>query len=200
MEENFKNILTDTGDIALVSLIENDVIKEIPILGTSLKIIQGLKNIRDKAYINKIKRFVECLGKIDEVKKVKLIKESRLDNKRRIKFGDALFTSIEQSDSLVKVEYIAAAFEAFLNNDFDENDLRLICHVIRNSFTDELVDIIEKDTPELELKYSVASGLADMEYRKLTFDMTSTEPNYHISHAAQQLRNAWRKYNFKKDA
>ena len=194
MDENFKDILADTGEMALDSLIENEVIKEIPILGTSLKVIKGIKNIRDKAYLNKVKRFVECIGEIDEVKKRKLIEESRLDAKRRIKFGDALFTSIEQSDSLAKVEYIAAAFEAFLNSELSENDLRLICHVIRNSFTDELVDIIEKDTPELELKYSVASGLADIEYKELTIDMTNTEPNYSISYAAEQLRDAWRKY------
>ncbi|MEK6152075.1 hypothetical protein WIW50_02380 [Flavobacteriaceae bacterium 3-367] len=194
MDGNFKDILADVGEMALDSLMNNEVVKEIPILGTSLKIIQGIKNVRDKAYINKVKKFVECVGELDESQKTKLVEESRLDKKRRVKFGDALFTTIEQSESLVKVEYIAAAFEAFLNNEMSENDLRLICHVIRSSFMDELVDIVENETPQLELKYSVGSGLADIEYPNLTWDMTSIEPKYKISFAAEQLKKAWEKY------
>lgn len=194
MDKYFRDILTDTGEIAIDSLIENELIKEIPILGTSLKIVKGIRNIRDKSYINKVQKFVESVGEIDENEKNKLIIESRKDAKRRIKFGDALFTSIEQSDSLAKIEYIAVAFEAFLNDELKEDDLRLICHIIRNSFTDELIDIIEKEKPEMGLKHSVASGLADIEYRELTFDMINTEPDYSISFAAKQLRDAWRKY------
>jgi hypothetical protein len=193
MNENFKDLLADNSEILLDSLMDNEILKEIPVLGSSLKIIRGIQSIRDKSYLNKVKRFLEHLGEIGEKERKKLIEESVNDKKRRVKFGDAIFTTIEQSDSLVKVEYIAIAFEAFLNDEIKESDLRLICHVINNSFTDESIEVIEADSPN-NLQYVVPSGLAEMIYPKLTLDMDTTEPQYKISSIAGQLRTAWKKY------
>lgn len=193
MDQNFKDILADGGEVLLDSVINNEVIKEIPILGTSLKLIKGIQNVRDRAYINKVRKFIDCLGNINDKKKKKLIDESRKDEKRRVKFGDAIFTTIDQSDSLVKVEYVAVAFEAFLNDDLSESDLRLICHIIRNSFVDELIDIVENKN-QFELKYMVASGLAEINYPILRISSETAEPEYEISMAARQLQEAYLKY------
>ena len=196
MNENFTDILADNGEVIIDSLLDNEILKEIPILGTSLKMIRGVQSIRDKSYLNKIKTFVEHVGEIDSKKRKKLIEESKKAEKKRVKFGDAIFTTIEQSDSLVKVEYIAIAFEAFLNDELQESDLRLICHIVKNSFTDELIDIIENEHPK-DLQNVVASGLADISYPSLTFDLESTEPKYSLSNSSKQLREAWKKYKMK---
>ena len=194
MNEHFKDLLSDNSEILLDSLINNEILKEIPVLGSSLKIIRGVMNVRDKAYLNKIEAFIECIGEISEENKLKLISKSKEDQQSRVKFGDAIFTTIEQSDSLVKVEYLAIAFEAFLNEDFGESSLRLICHIIRNSFTDDLIYIIENENPRGSLEHLVASGLAEMEFRELTSDMTKTEPKYHLTAASIWIRAEWRKY------
>lgn len=193
MNNDFKDLLADNTEVLLDSLIDNEILKEIPVLGNSLKLIRGIQSIRDKSYLNKIKRFVEHLGEIDEKERKKLIDELKKDQKRRVKFGDAVFTTIEQSDSLVKVEYLSIAFEAFLNEEIVESDLRLICHIINNSFTDELIVVVEEDFPR-NLQYVVPSGLADVIYPNLTMDMDNTEPRYKLSTTAEQLRAAWRKY------
>ena len=198
IDNNFRDLLADNSEVLIDSLIDNELLKEIPILGNSLKVIRGIQSIRDKSYLNKIKRFVEHIGEIDEEEKKRLIDESKKDSKSRVKFGDALFTTIEQSDSLVKVEYLAIAFEAFLNYEFEESDLRIICHIIKNSFTDELIEVIEKEYPD-NLQYVVPSGLAEIVYPRLTMDMTSTEPKYILSSPAKQLRKAWVKYKKKEE-
>lgn len=194
MDKNIIDIITDNAEVALDSLIKNEVLKEIPVLGTSVKVMRAIKSTRDNAYVNKVKFFIENVGHVNDEKKKRLIEESKEDEKSRAKFGDALFTAIDQSDSIVKVEYLALAFEAFLNNDFDRNALRLICHIINSAFTDELIDIIENERPKMDLKYAVPSGLADVEYPKATFDMESTGPQYSLSSLAEHLRKAYRKY------
>lgn len=50
MDDNFQDLLAENSEAILDSLIENDVIKEIPILGSSLKIIRGIQSLSDKAY------------------------------------------------------------------------------------------------------------------------------------------------------
>jgi len=194
MEDNIGNILAENGELIIDSLIENEILKQIPILGTSLNIYRGINSIRDAAYVNKVKIFIDRLGEFSNEKRQRLVEESKKDEKSRAKMGDALFTTIEQSDSRIKIEYLAIAFEAFLNEDFDQSDFRLICHIIQSSFSDELEDVIESTNPKTELKYLVPIGLAEAVYKESTFDMKTTEPNYELSESAKQLRHAWRKY------
>ncbi|WP_206743364.1 hypothetical protein, partial [Flavobacterium sp. Leaf82] len=139
----------------------------------SLKIIRGIQSLRDRAYLNKIKLFLEKIGEINSEQKKVLINDSKKNEKSRTKFGDAIFTTIEQSDSTVKVEYLAIAFEAYVNEEINESDLRLICHVINNTFSDELIDIIENEKPIGDLKNVVSSGLAETKYREMTLDGNS---------------------------
>ncbi|MFD2101314.1 hypothetical protein [Flagellimonas iocasae] len=197
MNEFLGNIFTDGGELILDSLIDNEVVKEIPVIGSSINIIKGLKSIRDKIYLNKVKTFIEKLGDIDDQQKQKLIKESKKDLNSRVKFGEALYTSIEHSDSMVKVEYLAVAFEAFLSGDIESDDLRLICHSIKACFTDELVDIVECDQVKSDLKYLVPSGLAETVYGGITTHGMQSGPNYGLSPTAINLREAWRKYGNK---
>lgn len=193
MNENFQDLLADNTEVAIDALLDNEVIKEIPILGSSLKIIRGIQSLRDRAYLYKVKLFIEKVGQINDDQKQRIISESKKSEKSRAKFGDAIFTTIEQSDSSVKIEYMAIAFEAFLNKDFEESDLRLICHIIRNTFSDELIDIIENEYPTTDLKYVVSTGLAEAIYAPLTYDGNS-EPLYKLSSSAEQLRKSWKTY------
>ncbi len=197
MKDNFQDLLADNSEVILDSLMDNEIIKEIPILGSSLKIIRGVKNLRDRAYLNKMKFFLENIGEINEEQRQRIIDEAKKNEKSRAKFGDAIFTTIEQSDSTVKIEYIAAVFEAFLNKELDEARLRLLCHIIRNSFADELTDIIENEKPKVALKYAVPSGLVEESYQPITWGKSKNEPQYNLSSSAEDLRKAWQKYGEK---
>ncbi len=114
--------------------------------------------------------------------------------KNRSKFGNALFSSIEQSDSRVKIRYIANAFEAFLNTDIQEHELRMICHIIHNTFMDELIEVIETDNHQVDLKYVVSSGLVESHSVSQTMQGRSGRPIYELSSAGKQLKAAWKKY------
>jgi hypothetical protein len=194
MEENLGDLLITGGDLILDSLIENELIKEIPVIGTSLKIIGAVRSVRDNAYLNKIRTFLNQVGEISEDQKQRLISESKKSKKNRVKFGNALYSSLEQSDSQVKIQYIGIAFEAFLNKDIEEHDLRMICHIINNTFVDELIDVIENDLPEVNLKYVVSSGLAESHFVPRTMHGNSGQPFYELSEYGKKLKEAWKKY------
>ncbi|MBO0343167.1 PaRep2b protein [Flagellimonas profundi] len=198
MNDSLENFLTDSGEFILDSLVDNEVVKEIPVIGTSINIIKGVKSIRDKIYLNKVKTFIDKLGSINEKQKERLINESKKDQNRRVKFGEALYTSIEHSDSMVKVEYLAVAFEAFLNGDIDNAELRLICHAIKSSFSDELMDVVENENYSSDLKFLVPSGLAEALYFGMVSHGTQQGPGYQLTSIAINLRDAWKKYGNKK--
>lgn len=193
MNENFQNFLADNIEVTIDTLLDNDIIREIPILGSSINIIRGIQSIHNQAYLNKLKLFIEKVGHINDDLKQRLISESKKSENSRAKFGDAIFTTLEQSDSTLKIEYMAIVFEAFLKEDLGETDLRQICHIIRNTFSDELKDIVENEHPKTNLKYIVSSGLAEAIYEPLKFD-GNAEPKYKLSSAAEKLRKSWRNY------
>lgn len=196
MEENLRNLLSDNAEVLIDSLIDNEVLKEIPILGTSINAVKAYRNIRDNAYLNKVKTFIDKIGQINESQRKRLIEESKKDEKRRAKFGESLFTTIEQSESLTKIEYLAVVFEAFLNLEINDEDLRYICFGIKNSYIDDLIKIVESENipSQMVLKYNTASGFAVSEFRALTLDMTDTEPEYKITAIGEKLRQCWKKY------
>ncbi len=183
------------GNYAHLSYLEqNEIIKEIPVLATSLKIIRGIKGIKEEAYRNKVKKFIDCLGKLDDIKKNRLIEESKKDLHRRCKIGNSLVSSIEQSESLVKIEYLAIAFKAFIHGDINDHEIKLIYHIIRNSFTEVLVDIIENDTPSFDLKYTVSSGLSYIELSNILSEKSNLDSFYRLSPATKLLKKAWKTY------
>jgi hypothetical protein len=195
MNKNSGDLLIEVGDFLLESLVENELIKEIPVIGTSLRFISAVNSIRDTVYINKVKSFLNQVGEISEEQKQRLISESKKSEKNRIKFGNALYSSIEKSDSQVKIQYIGIAFEAFLNGDIEENDLRMICHIINNTFVDELIEVVENNILNANLKNVVSSGLAVSHFVPKTLQGNSAQPFYELSTAGEKLKSAWKKYN-----
>lgn len=45
------------AEIIIDSLIENDLIKSIPVIGTALKVISGCLDLRDKIFLSKVPAF-----------------------------------------------------------------------------------------------------------------------------------------------
>ena len=189
-----ETLLAGSGEVALTTLAESEIVKYIPILGSSFKMIKSVHGVREKVYLSKLKKFIDRVGDLDNRMRSRLIEESKLDSKRRIKFGDALYTALEQSDSLVKVEYLAAVFTAFLKSDLREQEFRLICHVVRSSFVDELLEIVESENPAMDLPFGLSSGLYTMA------DETSikSQDPVQLSAAAMHIRDGWMAYGKKR--
>ena len=192
MNRNFNEILLNVSDIAIDNLLDNDIVREIPIVGTSVRIIQGIKSLSDKIYLARIRYFLENIGELDNQQRRILIEESRKDEKRRAKFGEAILSNIVKSDSNVKIEYLAVAFESFLHGNMSDRDLRTICYGIQNSFTDDLVDLVESSFISSDtLKNSIHSKLVISKAREYTVDLINTEFIYELSHAGYLLRRVW---------
>lgn len=159
------DLLADLGEVVIDQLLNNAVIKDIPILGCAVNLTRAGIGIRERAFLNKIKAFVDALPEQSKVERRKFLKKVEKDSKSRMRFGDAVLTVIEQSDSLLKVEWVAIIFSAFLRDDISDRELRELCHSILMTQTDHLKEFVEtirlKDRQVREL---VHTGLAAVRY------------------------------------
>ena len=193
MDSSNIDLLADLGEVALDQLLENQVLKEIPILGSAVNIARAGIGIRERAFLNKIQIFVSMLPEQSEEDKQRMILELNKDSKSRVRFGEAVFSTIEQSASSAKVEYVAIVFSAFIKGEISSRELRELCHSINVTQTDDLLEFAEeKHLNERMMRELVHTGLTDVRYPTevpTTPGSINVKPEFGITKNGNILRN-----------
>lgn len=159
------DLLADLGEVVLDQLLENQVLKEVPILSSAVNVARAGVGIRERSFLNKINLFISMLPEQSEEDKERLMIEIDKDSKSRIRFGEAVLSTIEKSDSSAKVEYVAIAFSAFVKGKILSRELRELSHSINVTQTDDLLDFTESDQlSEQRMRELVHTGLTNVIY------------------------------------
>lgn len=192
MDSSNIDLLADLGEVALDQLIENEVLKEIPILGTAVGIARAGIGIRERVFLNKIQIFITTLHEQSDDDRKRLLMEINKDSKARIKFGEAVFSTIEQSTSSVKVEYVAIIFSAFIKGELSSKELRELCHSINVAQVDDLVEFAEGESiNERMYRDLVYTGLTNVRYPTsvpTTINSININPEFGITKNGNILR------------
>jgi hypothetical protein len=193
------DLLADLGEVVIDRLLENEVLKEIPILGSAVNLARAGIGIRERVFLNKIKIFVSLLPEQSEEDRQRFVDELEKDSKSRIRFGETVLTVIEQSDSTVKVEYVAIVFSAFLKGYISPRELRELCHSISMAQADNLIEFAETEKlSERQIRQLVHTGLTAVRYPpvELTFSGSiDVKPKFGISKIGGVLRNLIRDFS-----
>lgn len=193
------DLLADLGEVAIDQLMTNEIIKEIPILGSAVNIARAGIGIREKAFLNKLRIFIELLPQQSDEERKKFSEEVDKDSTSRIKFGEAVLTTIEQSDSSAKVEYVAIIFSSFVKFEISARELREMCHSINIAQVDDLVAFTEADKPtERQIRDLIHTGLTATRYPpvEVTFSGSiDVKPEFGITKIGGILRNLIKQFN-----
>lgn len=196
MDENLTDVLADIGEAALDAVTENEVIREIPILGTAVGIARAASSIRDRVFLNKVRHFLKNVDEIGEDQRARFQETLGSNPEARSKTGEAVFYIFEQGDSMKKVEYAALAFRAFLDGQLPYDELSIMCYAIRQAYTGDLECFVESEqiaSSKYNLRFLVPSGLAEASYQFVSAG-GSLEPDYDVSDTGKALRDIWIRY------
>lgn len=192
IDSSSTDLLADLGEVVLDQLSNNEVVREIPILGIAVNIARAGIGIRERVFLNKINLFVNRLPEQSKEDRARLITELHHDSKSRVKFGEAVLSTIEQSDSSAKVEYVAIVFSAFVKGRVSSRELRELCHSINVTQSDNLLDFAESEqVSELMIKELVHTGLTNVTYPTsvpTTPGAIHIQPTFEITQIGQLLR------------
>ena len=187
------DLLADLGETAIDELLSNDVIKDIPILGTAINLARTVIGLRERAFLNKLRLFVQSLPHQSDDERSKLCSAIANDCDSRDKVGEAIFSTLEQADSTVKVQYIGLVFAAFLREYISDRELRELCYSIRITQVDDLVEFIESESPrERLLREMVHTGLVGVRYPPVPVTHSGTlevKPIFGLTKNGYILRN-----------
>ncbi len=140
----------DIAEIAFDSLLDDGILKDLPIIGTIVKVFKGAMDIRDRIFIVKVARFLFHLtGTPFEHRqsfKQKINEEPKL--KRRL--GESLVLLLDRLDDLEKTDFMAKCFAAYLAGNISFDQFRRLAVALDMAFVDDLKTICRDNVEEEE--------------------------------------------------
>ncbi|WP_343319346.1 hypothetical protein [Sphingobacterium multivorum] len=132
-DENLKGLITDILELELDNVIDNESIKDIPIIGSVFKLYGVSKKIGDYFLLKKIGRFLSGLEDIEEELKNKFLMK---DNKM---LSEKLLIVLNQLNSEIKAELIGNLFKAYIEEKLSKDQLLEIVDAIEIIFINDLL-------------------------------------------------------------
>ena len=106
---NFE-FVSDIGEIMIDAVLDDGVLKEVPILGTIVGIGKCIKNVYDIRFAKKLIAFLVPIKDIPSEKRIEAIKNWEENENYRGKVGDTLLGMIERCDDVVKATWLSKLF------------------------------------------------------------------------------------------
>ncbi|MCS4226423.1 hypothetical protein [Sphingobacterium sp. BIGb0165] len=132
-DENLKGLITDILELELDNVIDNESIKDIPIIGSVFKLYGVSKKISDYFLLKKIGKFLSGLEDIEEELKNKFLMK---DNKV---LSEKLLIVLNQLNSEIKAELIGNLFKAYIEEKLSKDQLLEIIDAVEIIFINDLL-------------------------------------------------------------
>lgn len=138
-ENGGADILAELGEITLDSIIDNEAINQIPIIGTLKGIYKITNSISDHLFVQKILKFLRELEILTEEEKVKM--KHKIDNAKNNKIGETLLEIINKIDDNKKPKIIAQIFKSYINGEIDFQEFQKFSQIVNKSFLPDLMKL-----------------------------------------------------------
>ncbi|WP_024545822.1 hypothetical protein [Picosynechococcus sp. NKBG15041c] len=177
-------------------LLDNDILKGIPVVGTAIKCLKGAEDIRDRLFAAKLSSFLKSLENVGPELKEKIRQRVAEDPDQSRKVGETILLVIDRLADLEKSDIIAKIFIAYAFGYLKPNDFQRIVQAVDQAFIADLKlflashNLLKKGlSQEVFLQALYPSGLTEIVGGK-TFD-TAGEIYFKVSKLGNQLINAF---------
>lgn len=175
-------------------IMHGDVLAEIPIIGTAIKICRAGDSIRDQAFASKLVRFISGLHVVPEQMRQKIEDKVASSPKEARKVGETLFLVLERVTDLDKPLLLSQLFLAYLDTVISADELRRLAQAVDASFADDLQALLEaKSIPEKSeepwMQFLAYTGLTRVVAGQSWDDVGRLY--YEVTPLGNKLRNAY---------
>jgi len=132
-------------EVAVDSILDDGLLRDIPIINTLVGIFKVGKTITQRYYIKKIINFLNTFNSIDKESRKRFIEDELSTDKDKEKFGETILLLIEKADEIEKTILYAKVFKMHIEHeDFcSYSEAIRICKMIDKSFYNDLCYLVE---------------------------------------------------------
>jgi hypothetical protein len=119
-------------------IIDTEILQDIPIIGTAVKLCTIGDTWRDKSFGKKVNTFLTALDEVPQKEREKFkesIKKNKIENEI---LCEKILMSLENITDISKAEIIADLFIAYLDKEISPTDFRRCVDVVCNNFVDDI--------------------------------------------------------------
>jgi hypothetical protein len=128
VKNKFIDIVSENAEVALDLLLEDGVLKDIPILGNIVKILRMQGDISNILYAKKLEAFLSSLSK-GEYEKIKM---DEIDKENLERIGLDLVFIIDKINSIDKSKWVAQAVIGLANKKYNFDTFERLIYAINN--------------------------------------------------------------------
>ena len=160
-EDNLSISLTDTiakseltsvggelGEVAIDTLMEDGVLKDIPIIGTVTGLWKVGVTVRDAFFVKKLLIYLNCLADIAIDKRAEML--ALLDDKNSSEnVGEKIITLIDRLDSSSKAKIMGNAFKLYFTETITRDELWRVAFIVERLPYSDIAALIEWESTPL---------------------------------------------------
>jgi hypothetical protein len=149
-------------EIGFDCLLDDGVLKDLPVIGTIIKSIKGFVDIRDHIFIAKVAKFLFALKDTPLHHRESFKQRIHDDPKLKKKIGGTLVLLLDRLDDLEKPDILAKCFRSYLGEKTSFDDFRRLGAAIDIAFIGDLRKLyLDSNENQQVLANLVRTGLVD---------------------------------------
>lgn len=175
-DSDLQNVTIDLAESFSDALLNDGLLKDIPIIGTIVGLTKAAISINDRLLIKKLIYFISELNKIDQEKREKLISEIDKSETQKIKVGEKLLYIIDKSEDHHTAQYIAILFKAFLNEEISYSEFLRCSTIVQKLLIQDLEEFIETRVNDIETTITQKQrSISDFQNSLITSGICATD-------------------------
>jgi hypothetical protein len=139
MNKDLQEVAIDLSEVALDSLTDNEIIKDIPVVGTFVRLARATMSIPDRIFAKKVERFISTVGAIPRDKRDQFHARLEAESELRRKTGEVIVLTLDRSEDLQKAAIIGKLFSHFVIGEIAFDVLRRLLVAVDRAFIDDLL-------------------------------------------------------------
>lgn len=124
-----KDVVCDFGEIALDATLDPSVMRDMPVIGTLVRVGGTVLTIRERIFIKKISRFLHSLEKVSNAERTRFIEKLNLDG-MKIKVGEKIIMLLDRQEDIEKAALIGEAFSLYVAGKITLEKFESLSHAI----------------------------------------------------------------------
>lgn len=142
MNEEFSDISENLAEVGIDAILEEGVLKDIPIVSTLVGLAKCAKSIPDLIFAAKVNKFLSTLASIEQQEKDNFLNNVNKDKDKLRKTGQIIIFNLDSANCLKKSEILGLVFKAYLVGEIKFEIFEVMCNVVNFVDTNNLITLI----------------------------------------------------------